>query len=210
MCNRYLNHKYWQLVPVRVGKNEYFEAYTMDVDDVDNGIKVAIVVYRLDTLEAYSFFDFYIEKPDKKECVIRADNHLKQLGRPVDWKNPHRYCLARHAFRILRNEKFKTNLDKNKLSNEYIYRYMTIARLRETVLIKKLNILSDYEKIKLFTLKQWEIDIKDWEMDRYSGKDTLYAIHRRTYLYKRLYDKERLRDYYLEYNQLIDELYGKG
>ncbi|PIT14920.1 hypothetical protein [Snodgrassella alvi] len=210
MCNRYLNHKYFELVLIRVGINEYFEAYTMDVDDVDNGIKVAIVVYRLDTLEAYSFFDFYIEKPDKKECVIRADKHLKQLGRPVDWKSPHRFCLARHAFRILRNEKFKTNLDKNKLSNEYIYRYMTIARLRETVLIKKLNFLSDYEKIQLFTLKQWEIDIKDWEMDNYSGKDTLYAIYRRTYLYKRLYDKERFRDYYLEYNQLIDELYGKG
>jgi hypothetical protein len=65
------------------------------------------------------------------------------------------------------------------------------------------------KKIQLFTLKQWEIDIKDWEMDRYSGKDTLYTIHRRIYLYKRLYDKEKFKDYYLEYNQKIDELYGK-
>jgi hypothetical protein len=146
MCNRYLKHKYFDLVLIRLGINEYFEAYTMDVDDVDNGIKVTIVVYRLDTLEAYSFFEFYIDKPDKKECVIRAGEHLVQLGKPVDWKSPHRYCLARHAFRILRNEKFKTNLDKNKLSSEYIHRYMTIARLKETVLIKKLNFLPDYEK----------------------------------------------------------------
>lgn len=209
MCNRYLNHKYWELVPICLVINEYFEAHTMDVEDVDNGIKITIVVYRLDTHEAYSFFDFFIEKPNKKECIIKADKYLMQLGRPVDWKSPHRYCLAQHAFRILKDERFKTNLYKNKLSNEYIYRYMTIARLKETVLIKQLNFLSDYEKIQLFTLKQWEIDIKDWEIDRYSGKETLYAIYRRTYLYKRLYDKEKFKNYYLNYNKQIDELYCK-
>jgi hypothetical protein len=74
MCNRYLKHKYFDLVLIRLGINEYFEAYTMGVDDVDNGIKVTIVVYRLDTLEAYSFFEFYIDKPDKKNVLSELVN----------------------------------------------------------------------------------------------------------------------------------------
>ncbi|PIT09032.1 hypothetical protein BGI30_07785 [Snodgrassella alvi] len=210
MCNRYLNHKYFDLVLIRLGINEYFEAYTIDVDDVDNGIKVTIVVYRLDTLEAYSFFEFYIEKPDKKECVIRAGERLVQLGKPVDWQKPHRYCIARHAFIILRNEKFKIDLEKNKLNSNDIYRYTLISQFKEAALIKKLNRLSDEEKIQLFTLKDWEIKLKDKELSNYSRKDILFKIHRRTYLYKRLLDKEKFKQYYIEYNKKIDQLYGEN
>ncbi|KDN13837.1 hypothetical protein BGI40_08705 [Snodgrassella communis] len=66
------------------------------------------------------------------------------------------------------------------------------------------------KKIQLFTLKDWEIKLKDKELSNYSRKDILFNIHRRTYLYKRLLDKEKFKQYYIEYNKKIDQLYGEN
>jgi hypothetical protein len=62
-----------------------------------------------------------------------------QLGKPVDWQKPHRYCIVRHAFIILRNEKFKIDLEKNKLNSNDIYRYTLISQFKEAALIKKIK-----------------------------------------------------------------------
>jgi hypothetical protein len=215
MCENLIGHCHWDILGLCTGENEFFKSFIIDVEDGNqkNNLYITIVVFRLDTFEAYSYF--YIEavnknKKDKEEWYIKTLEYLKQLGRPVDWQKPHRYCIARHAFIILRNEKFKIDLEKNKLNSNDIYRYTLISQFKEAALIKKLNRLSDEEKIQLFTLKDWEIKLKDKELSNYSRKDILFNIHRRTYLYKRLLDKEKFKQYYIEYNKKIDQLYGEN
>jgi hypothetical protein len=182
-------------------KNNYFKAIVADIDDTD----VYIVIYRLDTFEYYtSFFDIY--STDKKSWILEASKVISELDVPIDWKRPHRYCLARYARQVLNDDSFfgelSWKLSCNMLSNEDINRYMLISRLKETVLIKKLNQLSIDEKIQLFILK-------DWEIEGSIGEDVHYAIYGREYLYKRLYDKEKYETYYKKYWEKVEGVFGK-
>ena len=70
-----------------------------------------------------------------------------QLDKPEDWKRPHRYCLALYAKQVLEDDFFRENLYFDKeINSKYIYNYTMTSRLKETVLIKKLNLLSEEEK----------------------------------------------------------------
>lgn len=82
---------------------------------------------------------------------------VMQLDKPEDWKRPHRYCLALYAKRILEDDFFRENLYFDKeINSKYIYNYTMTSRLKETVLIKKLNLLSEEAKKKqLFILREW-------------------------------------------------------
>nr|WP_303831034.1 hypothetical protein [Snodgrassella alvi] len=65
--------------------------------------------------------------------------------------------MARYARQILKADIFSENLNYNKdINDKYIYRYTMISRLKETALIKKLNLLTYEEKKQLFILKDWE------------------------------------------------------
>lgn len=80
--------------------------------------------------------------------------------------------------------------------------------MKEAAIIKKLNKLSDEEKIQLFTLKNWEIKLKDYEQNNYTTKEILFKVYKRTYLFKRLLDKEKFEHFYDEYTKKIDQIYG--
>ncbi|WP_367465043.1 hypothetical protein ABW387_15165 [Snodgrassella alvi] len=72
---------------------------------------------------------------------------MMQLDKPEDWKRPHRYCLALYAKQVLEDDFFRENLYFDKeINSKYIYNYTMTSRLKETVLIKKLNLLSEEEK----------------------------------------------------------------
>ena len=120
---------------------------------------------------------------------------VMQLDKPEDWKRPHRYCLALYAKQVLEEDFFRENLYFDKeINSKYIYNYTMTSRLKETVLIKKLNLLSEEEKKKqLFILREWEKNIWAYE-------DIHYALFGREYLYNNLHDKEKFSDYYEKYN----------
>lgn len=64
-----------------------------------------------------------------------------------------------------------------------------ISRLKETALIKRLNLLTYEEKKQLFILK-------DWEKKAYRYEDIFYGVSCRSYIYMFLNDKELFeRDY---------------
>ncbi|WP_239325304.1 hypothetical protein [Snodgrassella gandavensis] len=177
-------------------KNNYFKAIVAYIDDAG----VYIIIYRLDTFEQY--ISFSMDGTDKKSWILEASKVISKLDVPIDWKKPHRYCLARCARQVLNDDDFIRKLKYNLLSDSEIYRYMLISRLKETVLIKKLNQLSIDEKIQLFILK-------DWEIKGSIGEDVHYAIYGREYLYKRLYDKEKYETYYKKYWEKIESVFGK-
>ncbi|PIT45888.1 hypothetical protein [Snodgrassella alvi] len=181
-------------------KNNYFKAIVAYIDDAG----VYIIIYRLDTFEQY--ISFSIDGIDKKSWILEASKVISELDVPIDWKRPHRYCLARYARQVLNDDSFfgelSWKLSCNMLSNEDINRYMLISRLKETVLIKKLNQLFIDEKIQLFILK-------DWEIRGSIGEDVHYAIYGREYLYKKLYDKEKYETYYKKYWEKVESVFGK-
>jgi hypothetical protein len=181
-------------------KNNYFKAMVAYIDDAS----VYIIIYRLDTFEQY--ISFSIDGTDKKSWILEASKVISELDVPIDWKRPHRYCLAHYARQVLNDDSFfgelSWKLSCNMLSNEDINRYMLISRLKETVLIKKLNQLFIDEKIQLFILK-------DWEIRGSIGEDVHYAIYGREYLYKKLYDKEKYETYYKKYWEKVESVFGK-
>jgi hypothetical protein len=181
-------------------KNNYFKAIVAYIDDAG----VYIIIYRLDTFEQY--ISFSIDGIDKKSWILEASKVISELDVPIDWKRPHRYCLARYARQVLNDDSFfgelSWKLSCNMLSNEDINRYMLISRLKETVLIKKLNQLSIDEKIQLFILK-------DWEIEGSIGEGVTYAIYGRKHIYERLYDKEKYETYYKKYWEKVESVFGK-
>lgn len=178
-------------------KNEYFKAKVAYIND---GV-VYIVISRLDTFEHYVSFSIY-NNTDKKTWILEADKIIKKLDVPIDWKKPHRYCLAYYARQVLNDDDFTDKLNYNLLSDSDIYRYVLISRLKETALIKKLNQLPKEEKIQLFILKDWEIEAS-------VSEDIHYAIYGRQYIYKRLYDKKKYTIYYKKYLEKIENVFGK-
>ncbi|KDN13798.1 hypothetical protein BGI40_08730 [Snodgrassella communis] len=188
------------LIPECLAKNDHFAAKVAYIDDY----RVFVIIYRLDTFEFYTSFN--ISNTDKKSWILEASKVISELDVPIDWKRPHRYCLARYARQVLNDDSFfgelSWKLSCNILSNEDINRYMLISRLKETVLIKKLNQLSIDEKIQLFILK-------DWEIEGSIGEGVTYAIYGRKHIYERLYDKEKYETYYKKYWEKVESVFGK-
>ncbi|NUF77799.1 hypothetical protein GY065_02485 [Snodgrassella sp. ESL0323] len=125
-------------------------------------------IYRLDTWESYThcteILFANLEKKDNSALDIKfkhfselAKKFISRLDQPEDWKRPYRYCVARYARQILKDDIFSETLHYNKdINDRYIYRYTMISRLKETALIKRLNLLTYEEKKQLFILKDWE------------------------------------------------------
>ena len=176
--------------------NDYFAAKIAYTDVFGTDIYSYVVIYRKDTWESYESFSFFglASGADQKEWCKKAENVVMQLDKPEDWKRPHRYCLARYAKQVLEDDFFRENLYFDKeINSKYIYNYTMTSRLKETVLIKKLNLLSEEEKKQLFILREWEKNIWAYE-------DIHYALFGREYLYNNLHDKEKFSDYYEKYN----------
>lgn len=179
-----------------LAKNDYFAAKISYSCVFGINIDLSIVIYRKDTWESYESFYFkgLASGADQKEWFKKAEKMLMQLDKPEDWKRPHRYCLALYAKQVLEDDFFRENLYFDKeINSKYIYNYTMTSRLKETVLIKKLNLLSEEEKKQLFILREWEKNIWAYE-------DIHYALFGREYLYNNLHDKEKFSDYYEKYN----------
>jgi hypothetical protein len=58
------------------------------------------------------------------------------------------------------------------------------------------------KKKQLFILKEWEIE-------NHLLENVTYAIYGREYLYERLYDKEKYRNYYQKYFEKVESEFGK-
>ena len=172
--------------------NDYFAAKIAYTDVFGTDIDLYVVIYRKDTWESYESFSFFglASGADQKEWCKKAENVVMQLDKPEDWKRPHRYCLARYAWQVLKDDFFRENLSyNNQINDKYVYRYTMISRLKQTALIKRLNLLSYEEKKQLFILK-------DWEKEAYTNEDVFYGVYSRRYLYEFLNDKEIFeRDY---------------
>lgn len=179
-----------------LAKNDYFAAKISYTCVFGINIDLSIVIYRKDTWESYESFYFkgLASGADQKEWFKKAEKMVMQLDKPEDWKRPHRYCLALYAKQVLEDDFFRENLYFDKeINSKYIYNYTMTSRLKETVLIKKLNLLSEEEKKQLFILREWEKNIWAYE-------DIHYALFGREYLYNNLHDKEKFSDYYEKYN----------
>ena len=172
--------------------NDYFAAKIAYTDIFGTDIYSYVVIYRKDTWESYESFSFFglASGADQKEWCKKAENVVMQLDKPEDWKRPHRYCLARYAGQVLKDDFFRENLSyNNQINDKYVYRYTMISRSKQTALIKRLNLLSYEEKKQLFILK-------DWEKEAYTNEDVFYGVYSRRYLYEFLNDKEIFeRDY---------------
>ncbi|WP_239428544.1 hypothetical protein [Snodgrassella communis] len=168
-------------------------------------------VYRRDTWESYGFCENLVGQADfirwrdiisDVDCAQwseQAENFINQLDKPEDWQRPHRFCLARYARKILEDDNFREDLVYNKdIDDEYIYRYTIISRLKETALIKKLNLLPDEEKKQLFILR-------DWEKKAYACEDVFYAVCGRESFYDFLYNKEIVKKDYEKYMKELED-----
>ena len=171
-----------------LARNDYFRVY------------ICGFVERMDTGESYASCEGISEWEYNtitdiriKELTEQAENFIYHLGKPEDWKRPYRYCVARYAKQILADDVFSENLNYNKdINDKYIYRYTMISRLKETALIKKLNLLTYEEKKQLFILK-------DWEKKAYRYEDVFYGVFCRRCMYEFLNDKEIFEKDYKRY-----------
>jgi hypothetical protein len=187
-----MNDKVNELQTRYLAKNNYFAVSTSGT------------VYRRDTWESYGFCGNFVRwrdivsDEDRKQWLKQAENFINQLDKPEDWQRPHRFCLARYARLILEDDNFREDLVYNKdIDDEYIYRYTIISQLKETALIKKLNLLPDEEKKQLFILR-------DWERKAYACEDVFYSVNCREIFYDFLYDKEIVKKDYEKYMKELE------
>lgn len=179
-----------------LAKNKLFRA----IAHIRPGRTTFVNVFRRDTLERYDFFG--TKSIDRHELITLACKYIDNLEKPVDWNAPHRYCVAYYGRLTKKGDYFCDGLYKDKQDDRKILRYMTYRLLKETILIKKVNLLSFEEKCPLLI-------IKDWELEAHATARIGYGIFGRGYLYKRLYDKQGLEKYYKKYCQKIEKYMGR-
>lgn len=204
-----MNNKQDKFTGLCLAQNNYFAAIVCYLNKAGDNLYLHVIVKRKDTWESYKSFSFQILDSDigRKQWFELAEKFITQLQKPEDWKRPHRFCLARYARQVMADNNFRENLTHSKeIDNEiksiYIWHYNMDTRSQENILIKKLNMLSDEEKKQLFILR-------DWEKEGFVYKDINNAIYGREYLYKRLYDRERFKDYYEKYNIELEHFKSK-
>ncbi|PIT58128.1 hypothetical protein [Snodgrassella alvi] len=204
-----MNNKQNKFTGLCLAQNNYFAAIVCYINKAGNNLYLHVIVKRKDTWESYKSFSFQILDADieRKQWFEQAEKFITQLEKPEDWKRPYRFCLARYARQVLADNNFCENLTHskeidNEIKNIYIWHYNMGTRAQEIILIKKLNMLSDEEKKQLFILR-------DWEKEGFAHKDINNAIYGREYLYKRLYDRERFKDYYEKYNTELEHFKSK-
>ena len=156
------------------------------------------MVNRKDTWESYKSFSIQSIFSDlgQKQWFETAEKFIAQLEKPEDWKKPHRFCLARYARQMIADNIFHKNLAYfREVDNitRYIWHYNMDSRSQEVILIRNLNLLSAEETKQLFILKEWEKQASSYQ-------DIHSALYGRKYLYKRIYNRNKFKDYYEKYN----------
>lgn len=97
---------------------------------------------------------------------------------------------------MLADSIFHNNLAYFKEANDvgvYIWYYYRNSHFQEVILIRNLNLLSAEETKQLFILKEWEKQASSYQ-------DIHNALYGRKYLYKRIYNRNKFKDYYEKYN----------
>ncbi|KES10192.1 hypothetical protein SASC598O11_012190 [Snodgrassella alvi SCGC AB-598-O11] len=146
-----MNKEQNKFIGMCLAKNNYFAACICNTEKTEKYICVQVIVYRKDTWEFYKSFSLQslILTSDYSQWYEQAENFIALLDKPEDWKRPHRFCLARYAKKVVRDNFFYENLAYLKKVNNidiYIWYYDKDSRFQEFLLIKNLNMLSDEEK----------------------------------------------------------------
>lgn len=181
-----------------LAKNNYFAATICRLEEVEGYANVYVMVNRKDTWESYKSFSIQSMFSDleRKQWYEAAEKFIAQLEKPEDWKKPHRFCLARYARQMIADNIFHKNLAYfREVDNitRYIWHYNMDSRSQEVILIRNLNLLSAEETKQLFILKEWEKQASSYQ-------DINNALYSRRYLYKRIYNRNKFKDYYEKYN----------
>ena len=181
-----------------LAKNNYFVATIHRLEEVEGCANVYVMVNRKDTWESYKSFSIQSMFSDleRKQWYEAAEKFIAQLEKPEDWKKPHRFCLARYARQMIADNIFHKNLAYfREVDNitRYIWHYNMDSRSQEVILIRNLNLLSAEETKQLFILKEWE-------KRAFPYQDIHSALYGRKYLYKRIYNRNKFKDYYEKYN----------
>ncbi|OOX81888.1 hypothetical protein [Snodgrassella alvi] len=181
-----------------LAKNNYFAATICRLEEVEGYANVYVMVNRKDTWESYKSFSIQSMFSDleRKQWYEAAEKFIAQLEKPEDWKKPHRFCLARYARQMIVDNIFHKNLAYfREVDNitRYIWHYNMDSRSQEVILIRNLNLLSAEETKQLFILKEWEKQASSYQ-------DINNALYGRRYLYKRIYNRNKFKDYYEKYN----------
>lgn len=181
-----------------LAKNNYFAATIYRLEEVEGYANVYVMVNRKDTWESYKSFSIQSMFSDleRKQWYEAAEKFIAQLEKPEDWKKPHRFCLARYARQMIADNIFHKNLAYfREVDNitRYIWHYNMDSRSQEVILIRNLNLLSAEETKQLFILKEWEKQASSYQ-------DIHSALYGRKYLYKRIYNRNKFKDYYEKYN----------
>lgn len=181
-----------------LAKNNYFAATICRLEEVEGYANVYVMVNRKDTWESYKSFSIQSMFSDleRKQWYEAAEKFIAQLEKPEDWKKPHRFCLARYARQMIADNIFHKNLAYfREVDNitRYIWHYNMDSRSQEVILIRNLNLLSAEETKQLFILKEWE-------KRAFPYQDIHSALYGRKYLYKRIYNRNKFKDYYEKYN----------
>ena len=125
---RKMNNKY-------LAKNDFFIAYVGSLYETKNRIDAFVCVIRRDTYETYESFSLY--EPNKKLWSSIANDFIKKLNKPEDWKRSHRYCLARYARQVLKYDNFSHSVDIDLLNLQKSYHSIMLSLLKEGKIIKK-------------------------------------------------------------------------
>ena len=181
-----------------LAKNNYFAATICRLEEVEGYVNLYVMVNRKDTWESYKSFSIQSMFSDleRKQWYEAAEKFIAQLEKPEDWKKPHRFCLARYARQMIADNIFHKNLAYFREVNDvgvYIWYYYRNSRFQEVILIRNLNLLSAEETKQLFILKEWE-------KQAFPYQDIHSALYGRKYLYKRIYNRNKFKDYYEKYN----------
>lgn len=181
-----------------LAKNNYFAATIYRLEEVEGYANVYVMVNRKDTWESYKSFSIQsmFSNLGRKQWYEAAEKFIAQLEKPEDWKKTHRFCLARYARQMIADNIFHKNLAYfREVDNitRYIWHYNMDSRSQEVILIRNLNLLSAEETKQLFILKEWEKQASSYQ-------DINNALYGRRYLYKRIYNKNKFKDYYEKYS----------
>ena len=154
-----MNNKY-------LAKNDFFIAYVGSLYETKNRIDAFVCVIRRDTYETYESFSLY--EPNKKLWSSIANDFIKKLNKPEDWKRSHRYCLARYARQVLIKDNFIHNLDKNLSALQKSYHSIMLSNQKDGTITKKKQSNENKSLIVIDELSTQTATLKEFRKPYYS------------------------------------------
>lgn len=157
--------------------------------------RTILLINRRDTQEGYGSKSVMCKSIE--DLVSIAESLIDKIEKPIDWKAPHRYCIAYYG-RLIESEDDFSEFIRNKIDiSKDWWEYLRIRLLKESALTKKVNKLSFDERKKLITLTEWEVNNSDARV--------IYGITGRDRLYKRLIDKSGLESTYRIFKKSLND-----